>query len=295
MNLTIAFITGRSVPRLDWMLESLVPQLMPTDQIHVLVIDMQGRSPEQLCGNTRLPKNVHVQVTLPKPTAWQGTHRVTTCDWWAKASAMNTAFVRCETEYIAFVDDCCYLGSRWLEMVRQGSIERCSVLAGAFIKTGRDVTVKDHRLLLEPVGKLNCGGGWLYGCTFAVPLEWALEVNGAEEGCDGMGAEDYTFGLQLENNGHRIDFLSHMEVTQTRDEIFAPNISTSRLRRADKGTAPKDKSNAALARFGSRKRTEFSPNLRTLRALREAGTLTWPLPDPNQRDWYDQTLLRDLR
>ena len=148
---------------------------------------------------------------------------------------------------------------------------------------------------LGTAGRKNCGGGWLYGCTFALPLEWALEVNGAEEGCDGMGAEDYILGFMLENNGHRIDFVPSLSVTQERIEIsgISKNLSGS-LRRADKGTSPNDKSHAAVDRFRSRKHTEFTPDLRAMRAMRASGTLTWPLPDPALRDWYDGQLVREM-
>jgi hypothetical protein len=294
MHLTISFLTGRAAPQLDWMLASLIPQLVADDEIEVLVIDMLGRSPEDL-GTSSCPcRNVRVRVELSKPTAWQGKHRVTSCDWWAKSSSMNTAFVLCDTDYVAFVDDCCRLGPRWMETVRRGESSRNSVLAGTYDKIERGRVSHDHRRLLSPSGKPNCGGGWLYGCTFALPLAWALEANGAEEGCDGMGTEDYIFGFMLENNGHSIDFVPDLAVVQERPENATPGIPSISLRRTDKGTSPHDKSHAALARFKGRTSTEFSPDLRALRALRAAGQLTWPLPDPDLRDWYDGQLVREM-
>jgi hypothetical protein len=295
MKITIAFITGRPEPHLDWALDTLQPQLAPGDEIDMLVIDARGRSAEQLAGDRQVP-GVHVRVESPKPTPWQGTHRVTSCDWWAKSSAMNTAFVLCATDYIAFLDDSCRLGPKWLETVRQGCAKRSSVLAGTYVKIEHGREVRDHRFEREPEGKKDCGGGWLFGCTFALPLAWALEVNGAEEGCDGMGSEDYIFGLMLENNKRRIDFVPSLAVVQERPEqsgVAAERVGP--LRRTDKGVSPKDKSHAALARFGKRQRTEFSPDLRTLRARRASGDLTWPLPDPNMRDWYDGQLVREMK
>lgn len=302
MQVTISFITGRPAPRLDWMLSSLIPQLEADDEIEVLVIDRMGRSPIDLLGRSpdilgvspHPSARIHVRVELPKPTAWQGRHRVTADDWWAKASAMNTAFVLCDTNYVAFMDDCCRLGPRWLQTLRRGVIERTSVLAGSYDKIEGGQVIRDHRRLLEPAGKMNCGGGWLYGCTFALPLAWALDVNGAEEGCDGMGTEDYIFGLMLGNNGHRIDFVPDLMVTQERPENSAPGVPSLGIRRTDKGHSPLDKSHAALERFRVRKRTEFSPDLRALRAMREAGRLVWPAPDPDLRDWYDGQLVREM-
>jgi Glycosyl transferase family 2 len=295
MRITIAFITGRPDPHLDWLLESLAPQVAPSDEIHVLVIDARGRTPEALGARSYGPWTPSVRVALPKPTPWQGAHRITTSDWWAKSSAMNTAIVLCETDYVAFLDDCCRVGPKWLEVVRRSERKRRSVIAGTYDKIENGSVTPDHRRILEPKGKLNCGGGWLYGCTFALPLEWALEANGAEEGCDGMGTEDCIFGLMIENNGHRIDFVPDMAVTQERAEVSLPGIPSIGLRRTDKGASPLDKSHAALARFRVRKRTEFTPDLRALRVARAAGNLTWPLPDPDMRDWYDGELVREMQ
>jgi hypothetical protein len=296
MRLTIAFITGRPAPHLDWMLASLAPQIVAGDEISVLVIDARGRTPQQLGVRPIGNWTPIVRVERPKPTPWQGAHRITSCDWWAKSNSMNTAIVLCETDYVAFLDDSCRLGPKWLETVRRGERARRSVIAGTYDKIERGVVTPDHRRGLAPEGRPNCGGGWLFGCTFALPLEWALEANGAEEGCDGMGAEDYILGFQLENNGHRIDFVPSMAVTQERVEIAVSVGPSYGLRRTDKGSpGPKDKSHVALERFGKRKRTEFTPDLRTLRAARAAGKLVWPTPDPEMRDWYDQELIRTMR
>lgn len=295
MRLTIAFITGRPEPHLDWLLESLAPQVSSRDEIRVLVIDARGRTPEALGARSYGNWIPTVRVELPKPTPWQGTHRITARDWWAKSSAMNTALVLCDTDYIAFLDDCCRLGPAWLDAVRRGERKRRSVIAGTYDKIEGGVVTPDHRRTLAPKGRSNCGGGWLFGCAFALPLEWALEVNGAEEGCDGMGTEDYIFGFQLENNGHRIDFVPSMAVAQERSEISVPGTPSIGLRRTDKGVSPLDKSHAALARFRARKRTEFTPDLRVLRAARAAGNLSWPLPNPEMRDWYDGQLVREMQ
>jgi hypothetical protein len=294
VQLTISFITGRAEPRIDWMLASLFPQLVASDEIEVLVIDMLGRSPEALGTSSQPHGNVRVRVEPAKPTAWQGKHRVTSCDWWAKSSSMNTAYVLCDTDYVAFVDDCCRLGPKWMEAVRRGESSRDAVLAGTYDKIERGRIAHDHRRLLSPDGKPNCGGGWLYGCTFALPLAWALETNGAEEGCDGMGTEDYIFGFMISNNGHQIDFVPDLAVVQERPENATPGVPSIGLRRTDKGTSPHDKSHAALSRFRGRKFTEFSPDLRALRATRAVGQLTWPLPDPDLRDWYDGQLVREM-
>lgn len=294
MKVQIAMVTGRAEPHLDWLLESLAPQVAPDDVIDVLVIDMRGRTPEQLGA---LPRYGHweptVRVEHPMPSPWQGPHRITTTDWWSKSSAANTALVLCESDYVAFVDDSCHVGPKWLDTVRRGERERYSVLAGSYDKYESGIVTQDGRRAIAPDGRHACGGGWLYGCTFALPLEWALDVNGFEHGCDGMGGEDYIFGLMLETAGHRVDFVPELLVVQQRPEVSGPGGHA--LRRTDKGASPNDKSHAALDRFRVRRRTEFTPDLRALRGERLiTGSVTWPMTDPDMRDWYDGSLVREM-
>jgi glycosyltransferase involved in cell wall biosynthesis len=73
----------------------------------------------------------------PKPTIWQGQHRVTKVNWWATSNARNTGIVLADHDYIVFCDDRSRLGPRWIDAVRVGSRERASVL---FDSTGDTVT-----------------------------------------------------------------------------------------------------------------------------------------------------------
>ena len=287
MKLTIVYITGRREPRLDWMVAGLRRQRQISDAIDLVVIDTYARSPKLLGIDTGIFSSV--VVSRPKPTIWQGPHRVTKVDWWANSNARNTGIVLCKTDYVVFLDDRCHLGPHWLEVVRRAECKRDSMIVGAYEKHENGKVIVDHRLQQCPQGKVNCGGSWLYGCTFALPLEWCLEANGFEEGCDGLSGEDYIFGFMLENNGHRLDFVPSMFVSLERSSAHANTYV-----RVDKGVSPNDKSHAALIRFRRRRRSEFTPNLRALRdQLAHGGT--FPIPDPavNHRDWYDGTLIRE--
>ena len=289
MKLTIGYVTGRHEPKLEWFLDDLIAQSQPDDEIEIVIVDVFHR---QLC-ELAAARHRHLRciVTPPKPCVWQGTHRVTSRDWWALSNARNTAAVLASHDYIAFLDDRCHLGPQWLETVRKGYQTHESVLAGTYTKLEDGRLTIDHRKERCPHGKIDCRGGWLFGCTSALPLEWLLDVNGFEEGCDGLGMEDVIFGLNLQNAGRRIDFLPEMLVSQERSVAF----NTPTYRKTDKGISPHDKSHAALYRFGERKRTEFTPDLRDLRVHMKIGG-EWPTPDRAypHRDWYDNQLLSEM-
>lgn len=307
MMISIIYLTGRAEPRLDWLLEAIRDHGQPGDVFEIIAVDALDRTREltdtrvrrlvaELAGVPAGPA-VTIRPTAPKPTIWQGEHRIMDRDWWAAANGRNTGIVLASHDYLAFSDDRCKPGPKWIATIREGSRTRQSVIAGAYDKLvgppdARTISA-DHRRTLCPDGKANCGGGWLYGCTFCLPLEWALDVNGFEEGNDSLTGEDYLFGLMLENAGHRIDFQPELYVLQ--DRAVGDN-SKQQYHTLDKGVPPNDKSHAALARFGSRKRTEFTPDLRQLRHRIAAGE-HWPIPNPDGEylDWYDGQDLREMR
>lgn len=305
MRVSVCFMTGREEPHLDWALDAIGAQAQAADEIEVIVIDaLAAKRSAPVIGDHELtildrsPSVFQVvRLSAPKPNLWQGPHRVTSCDWWATSNARNTFLCLASYDYLAFLDDRGRPGPRWLATVRKGYEERTSVLAGSYDKLegpedARKVS-RDHRRERCPDGKRNCGGGWLYGCTFALPLAWALKINGFEEGCDGLTGEDYIFGLMLGNAGHRIDFVPEMFVTQ--DRLPGNETCKGTYMCRDKGTSPNDKSHAALRRFGSRSRTELTPDLTTLRRTIQAGG-SWPIPDPagEHRDWYDRQPIREM-
>lgn len=281
MRLSVCYLTGRPEPRLDWVLQAIRRQRRRGELIELIVVDALERSKRDLVPDAAGVD--HVVVVPPKPNLWQGKHRVTSRDVWAKSQAANTALCLARHDYVVFLDDRCVPGDRWLATVRDGWKQREAVQAGAYERVFGDGRKEvDHRLERCPDGKVDCGGTWLYGCTFALPLEWALEVNGFEEGMDGLAQEDCVFGFNLANAGHRIDFVPSLFVSLHRE----PSTGHAYARMDG------DKFQAALARFRTRKRTEFTPNLRMLRKRIFAGE-KFPIPDPDAKDWYDGRAIKD--
>ena len=308
MKLSLIYSTGRLDPRLDWTLDALAGQWAVDDEVELILVDVfdRGISPEStLCGAreqailARCPQITRVIALPPMPNIWQGKYRVTSRDWFATGIGRNTGIVLATHPHVAFLDDRCRPGSQWVATVRQYAITAQAVAAGSYDKlegpAAAPHVVRDHRLDLHPQGKVDCGGGWLYGCSFTLPLAWALEVNGFEDGCGGMIGGDYIFGMMLANAGHRIDFVPTLHVNQDRTGDNT-TCKVGIYGCCDKGTPPDNKIRAAIARFGTRAHTEFTPDLSALRAVLAAGG-SFPIPDPtvDYRDWFDDELVREMK
>lgn len=290
MRLTIAFTTARSDPRVEWMLESLQPQVKAGDEIELIVVDSRGRGRAELVP-VHCPWLTAIRVVPSKPNVWCGPHRLASRDLCDIASARNTAIVLAQTNYVAFLDDRCWLDPSWLASVRRGYDERVSVLVGPYDKSYDVGGLLDHRRSIAPMGQLGCGGSWLFGGNFCLPLAWLLEVNGFEEACDPTGCEDYVLGCMLANAGHRIDLDMAMSLRQDRtgqhNKLPTPRVDT--------GVTPNDRSHEINRRFLPLKRTEITPDLTALRTRIARGE-GWPVPDPTveHRDWYDGMLVREM-
>ena len=290
VKITIAYITAREEPHLEWLCDGIEQQARSSDKIELIVVDALGR-PASAIGFREIKPVKKLVETRPKPSIWQGAHRITAHDFFANANARNTAIVLCSTDYICFLDDRCRLDPGWLDQIRLGEKKRKSVICGPCDKYEDSGISVDHRRQHAPQGKQNCGGGWCYGGNFALPLKWLFEVNGCEEGCDPVGLEDCVLGHMLENVGRRIDFVAEMSVQLDRRGFVHP----LNFPRHDKGPSPDDKSHAIQDRFFPRKRTEFTPELKKLRRQISKNKL-FPIPDPygDYRDWYDGSSIRGV-
>ena len=156
MKFTIGYITAREEPQLEWLIDGLERQARPGDEIELIVVDALGRLASSI-GFRPIKAITKLVETKPKPTVWQGPHRVTAHDFFANANARNTALVLCSTTYICFLDDRCKLDPGWLDQVRRGEHERKSAICGPYDKHEDGGLSLDHRASLSPSGERNIG------------------------------------------------------------------------------------------------------------------------------------------
>lgn len=284
MSLTIAYVTSRREPRIEWFFDSLARQAGP-EFMNVIVV-----SPYDL--PTEFDTSTFV-FTNPKPTIWQGPHRLTREDWWAKSNALNTAIALCKTEWISFVDDRSVLEYRWLDRVK-AAMEGGYAVCGYYEKRAN---MKVENGLIVDEGELlgadtrtpgNYPFDTLYGGHYALPLEWCLAVNGHSEWCDSLGLEDSLFGTTLRNNGYPMRYDSDLRLIEDR----TPGQLDGALRRSDWGVSPNDASHALVDML---KDSRTSLNNYNLRELRESVLAGNPFPSPNHDGihWYSGEKISD--
>ncbi len=290
-SLTIIYCSARKEPHFEWFVDSLRHECAGKDSPDIIFVDFEfGRRGYPACV---LPVNArHVPC---KPTIWQGEHKITKDDWWAKSAYLNTGACIAKTDWIAFLDDRCVLVPGWLKCVREamagnyavaGSYQKrinMKVEDGYIVENG-EVTGHDTR---NPKGQLGgviqtFGDHW-FGCNNALPLEWFLEMNGApEDVCDSLGYEDTIMGNMLIRNGFVTKYDPRMKVIQDRT---LPE-SDSLVKRTDWGSSPNDKSHAIERKISGSK---TSLNSFSIRAVRDAVQKGEPFPPPSAShvDWYD--------
>lgn len=327
MKLTIAYITARKQPHFKWFLESLATQIMPRDDIQIVIIDFfaqpcdywqltdvairqlqLGKLIEDVTG--LVPACLWSQVEKnsmwcpPMPTVWQGPSRLTKENWWAKSAALNTALCYAKGEWFLHLDDRCVLAPGFMDAVREhmqsrkmvfGSFEKRSnlVVEKGLIKDKGELLRKDHRAdYARQIGinPIVCEGHWYFGCCGMGPTEWYLDVNGWDMTCDGLSYEDVMLGRCLENNGDPLLFDSRMLVIQDR----TPGRLDPVFLREDKGVAPDTKSAALNEKLKEQKRALHSLDLRVVRQDILAGKPFPPAVEP-QMDWFDGQPLKDFK
>lgn len=294
--LTIVYTTSRREPRIEWFFESLNRQLNGRDQlVKVIVVDFyhDERGHFNLLGDITMCDLKHV---LPKPTVWQGVHKLTSVDWWAKSNALNTGICLCETEWIAFVDDRSVLEYRWLDRV-EAAMDGNYIVCGYYekhagLKVENGLMVGSDQLLGADT---RTPGHYPFSTTYgghcALPLEWALAVNGVPEVCDGLGLDDSLFGNTLRNAGYPIHYDSDMRIFEDR----TPGQIDGALKRADKNPHLGQQAKSwALVRMMEGQKTSLNQfDIRNMRDRVLAGEL-FPIATQPTHDFYDNQPLSEM-
>ncbi len=155
-------------------------------------------------------------------------------------------------------------------------------------------------------GIMPVTGANLYGCSFALPLEVALKVDGFDEATNRIGGEDTDFGQRVERAGCRCFYNRNMltyesmeghedEPTFKRDKCRVPS---ERLPNSLKGGFPNGMDSdwvmvRSLQSDCGRTQPLFPNNLKSQRILwRDKGTFYEP--PCGQYDWASGLLLSQL-
>lgn len=296
-SLTIVYTTSRFEPKVHWFLDSLDRETgRDYSNTSIIIVDAGGKMRDITDIKTQ------VQWIIPKPTIWQGEHRITSEDWWAKCNAMNTGIALCDTEWIAFVDDRCVLAHGWLQCIQDSMIHNYAVCGSyekrANMKVENGEVVDAGELLGQDVrtqrGFPHTTSDW-YGGSCALPLEWCLQVNGfPEDICDGLGFEDIAFGILLKNNHLEMRYDSRMRIIEDR----TPTEIGGALKRASKPSPNHDihqaKDYRILSIMGASKTSGNSYDLTDLRAATLRGE-PFPPPSASHQDWFDNEYIGDMR
>lgn len=322
---TFAYLTNRRAPMVEWFLDSLHRELEGDyANVRIVIVDFYADEPGRRDAFAKAAHSEIVHVT-PKPTVWQGPHRLTKVNYFAAANTRNTAICLAPDGWIVFADDLSVLLPGWIKGVLSPMVSYNGgyVILGAYKKVKelvvengevksfapfpQGVDVRWHRGRDEPV---EMGGGDLYGCSFGAPTEALLTVNGLDENCDstGLGSEDQMLGIRLINAGFRLKYDRRMLTYESEErhayssELAWVDTVNGRERqqheflRCDKGLSPNDKSHAILHQTNG---TRWAPNyfgdggIRALRARVLAGE-PFPVMGIPEHDWYDGVSIREL-
>lgn len=298
--LTVCYQTCRRESKIEWFLDSLRRECAgDLDAVKLVVVDFYAneRSHAGLCWDGPA---VHVP---PKPNVWQGPHRLTKEDYFAAANSRNTGLCHAPDGWIVYVDDLSVLMPGWLRCVRD-AMHGHYIVFGSYKKV-RNLVVRggvavsydefhggiDSRWPQGADGPVPCAGDWLYGCSFAAPVEALLTIGGLPEICDGLGFEDVITGIALQNAGYSFKYDRRMLTL----ESYEHHGHEKPFKRIDKGKSPNDKSHAVLnlARSSRHFQNYHPGGIRALREMVLAGE-PFPICQIPAHDWYDGQPLSEL-
>ena len=234
--LSLVYITSRKEPHFDWFINSLRREMrelgdgVPMPEL--IVIDFYH-------AQDRMPYGMGwvgpIKWASPKPTPIQGRYRLTDHDAFAASNARNTGLCLASGTYIVFVDDVSVLVNGWLAAAMEAMREN-RIVCGAYRKV-KELSVDDKGNITHWIGfeggqdtrwkdarpsPTQCPAQWLYGCSFGIPVETLLSVNGFDEALDGLSFEDVCLGLRLEKAGHQLWYDQRMLTFESEEAHHIP-------------------------------------------------------------------------
>lgn len=312
--LTIAYMTARKDPKIDWFLDSLENQIQQiyTERCdgQIIIVDYYSSErsiQDQLNGFFKAGWSIkHAPV---KPCVWQGEHRLTNENWFAASNARNTALCLAPDGYIAYIDDLSVLCPGWLLNVRQ-SMTWNGITLGTYRKV-KNLVVNNGEIISwdkewlggqdsrrnsgSKDGSVPCNGDMLFGCSLVGPVEAFLSVNGWPEMCDGLGFEDVIMGQVLQNAGWHFRYnLNMMTLESDEHHHIEPPFRRDCFEKhsgdkGDKGHAVLNMAKGGLKYFAN----YYEGGIRKMRDEVLSGN-GFPVLNNPQHDWHTGVALKDL-
>lgn len=345
MRVTVAYVTNRAFPHFAWFVDSMFNQTTPEQRAEIQLVVVDGHlwnesAPFPLMAESmrlsdpfdldqfrlasfkeavgeRFPNTLHVP---PKPCAFQGPFRQTKREFFCAGNARDTALIVAEGDYVVFCDDLSVLAPTWFGQVLHAA-QHGYVVAGVYQKH-RKMVVENGQLISSEVHSVDdrwpmssASGivpwnGSIYGCSWGLPLEAALEVDGHEPACYTQGGEDYDVGIRLHRAGWQIFINRNMLSIESEEHHHDGSKLPQERKLCDPALLPQAYSHYRyvkedekfysdhvllnrLYNEGDRITPLIGNGLGELRRQwRENGTV--PIPAPGQTDWRDGKLLSEL-
>ena len=237
-KMSFVYITCRKNPHLEWFVDSLYNQTGgETSNIQIVIVDFhlqydEGRREyvsEIIKGRFDF---VHVP---PKPSPWQGPHRLTNMNCFSASCARNTGVCYVKNPYIIFIDDLSTMAPGSFPYLVQyakegktvgfsyGKVFDLTVYNGEIIKMREHTAGVDSRNYIEgPISRVS--GSQFYGYA-GVSLYTLLKVNGYDEICSSHGYEDLDCGIRLEKLGEPIYYSKVVKFYETEDTSDVGGVS----------------------------------------------------------------------
>lgn len=312
MSFTIAYMTCRKVPLVEWFLQSLARQCSDVTQKIIIVdfyADEPGRREKFASFNTG---GFQVKHVTPMPSVWQGKHKLTKLEFFDAAVSRNTAICLCEDDRIAFIDDLTVLSPEWYQCAKE-ACNRAGYTFGSYRKvlnlrvhdgmiTGFSDNPNGHdarRSRVKHIDRpISCHPDWLYGCSLVAPIESILQAGGWPQTLTaGMGYEDGCFARIVRNRRDPTTFDGRMLTYESEEHHHLPGERFLRIDpcKCNPCTTPRDdKSHAMLRAVETATVIDNGYDIRALREHVLSGG-EFPIPTGPTHEWFTGIALGELQ